>query len=102
VEIPLFIRVCPTSEKFDIFVRRFNENWPRAAMYLIMSIVQFLSLIVASTSLIAVAVLLLLTSMCYGNDMGELVLKIGIAALKGQEFMGSSTLGGQGRNGVIH
>jgi hypothetical protein len=33
VEIPLLMRVCPTSEKFDVFVRRFNENWPRAGMY---------------------------------------------------------------------
>lgn len=33
VEIPLLTRICPTSEKFDTFVRRFNENWPRAGMY---------------------------------------------------------------------
>lgn len=33
VEIPLLMRICPTSEKFDGFVRRFNENWPRAGMY---------------------------------------------------------------------
>lgn len=33
VEIPLLMRICPTSEKFDTFVRRFNENWPRAGMY---------------------------------------------------------------------
>jgi hypothetical protein len=33
VEVPLLMRICPTSEKFDGFVRRFNENWPRAGMY---------------------------------------------------------------------
>jgi hypothetical protein len=33
VEIPLLMRICPTSEKFDTLVRRFNENWPRAGMY---------------------------------------------------------------------
>ena len=35
VEIPLLMRICPTSEKFDTFVRRFNENWPRAGMYIV-------------------------------------------------------------------
>ena len=33
VEVPLLMRICPTSEKFDSLVRRFNENWPRAGMY---------------------------------------------------------------------
>ena len=33
VEVPLLLRICPTSEKFDTLVRRFNENWPRAGMY---------------------------------------------------------------------
>jgi len=85
VEVPLLMRICPTSDKFDGFVRRFNENWPRAGMYVGLSAVQFCSIIFGSSSLIAAAVILLLTGACYG-----------IAALKGQEFTSSSTLGGQG------
>jgi hypothetical protein len=50
-----------------------------------MSLVQWLSLIEDRTSLIAAAVMLLLASICYL-----------IAGLKGQGFVGSKTLGGQG------
>ena len=85
VEVPLLLRICPTSEKFDTFVRRFNQNLPRALMYLAMSVIQFCSIIFRSTSLIAAAVFLLLAALCYG-----------IAALKKQEFTGSKALGGQG------
>lgn len=50
-----------------------------------MAAIQYCSLIFATTSLIAVAVFLTLTSACYG-----------LAALRGQEFTGSATLGGTG------
>ena len=57
----------------------------RAAIYGVMSLVQWLSIIVGKTSLIAAAVVLLLTSVCFV-----------IAGLKGQGFVGSKTLGGHG------
>jgi hypothetical protein len=57
----------------------------RAAIYLIMSIIQWLSLIAMTTSLIAVAVFLLLAALFYA-----------LAGFKGQEFQSSKTLGGQG------
>lgn len=60
----------------------------RAAIYLVMSIIQWLSLLAnghRGTSLLAAAVFLLLTSICYA-----------IAGVKGQGFMGSKMLGGQG------
>ncbi|MCJ1356881.1 MAG: Golgi apparatus membrane protein tvp18 [Icmadophila ericetorum] len=85
VEIPLLLRICPTSPKFDTFMRRFTTNYMRAAIYGVMSIVQWLSLIVLSTSLVAAAVVLLIAAVFYL-----------IAAIKGQEFAGSKTLGGQG------
>lgn len=50
-----------------------------------MAIIQFLSIIIVSSSLIAAAVFLLLTATCYG-----------LAGLKGQAFIGSKTLGGAG------
>ncbi len=50
-----------------------------------MSLVQWLSIIKDATSLIAAAIVLLLASACYV-----------IAGLKGQGFVGSKTLGGQG------
>jgi hypothetical protein len=51
----------------------------RAAIYGVMSLVQWLSIIVDSSSLIALA------GACYA-----------LAGLKHQEFVGSKTLGGQG------
>lgn len=85
VEIPLLLRICPTSPHFDTFIRRFTTNYMRAGIYGVMSLIQFLSIIRFPTSLIAAAVVLLLTSICYL-----------IAGLKGQGFVGSKTLGGQG------
>ena len=85
VEIPLLLRICPTSPTFDNFIRRFTTNYMRAVIYGVMSLIQWLSLIKQATSLIAAAVLLLLAAICYL-----------IAGLKGQGFVGSKTLGGQG------
>lgn len=85
IEVPLLLRICPTSEKFDTFVRKISTNWLRAAAYGVMSVIQFLSILGGRSSLIAAAVFLLLTAICYT-----------LAAVKGQDFVGSKTLGGQG------
>lgn len=85
IEIPLLLRICPTSSTFDAYVRKISTNYMRAAVYLVMGVVQWISLVVHRSSLIAAAVFLTLTSICYI-----------LAAIKGQEFIGSKTLGGQG------
>ncbi|KAL4991339.1 hypothetical protein BDW68DRAFT_152514 [Aspergillus falconensis] len=84
-EVPFLLRICPTSAKFDSFIRRFTTNWMRAAMYLVMSVVQWLSLLSRASSLLAAAVFLLIAALFYA-----------LAGLKSQEFVGSKTLGGQG------
>ncbi|KAG5943665.1 Golgi apparatus membrane protein tvp18 [Claviceps pazoutovae] len=85
IEVPLLLRICPTSSKFDDLVRKISTNYMRAAAYGVMSLLQFLSLLRAATSLVAAAVFLLITSLCYI-----------LAGLKGQDFIGSKTLGGAG------
>ena len=59
----------------------------RAMFYLVLAVVQWLSLIVTPrpTSLVAAAVFLSITAAFYA-----------LAAAKGQEFLGSATLGGAG------
>lgn len=57
----------------------------RAGIYLVMAIVQWLSLIHSASSLIAAAVLLTIAAAFYA-----------LAGVKGQGFVGSKTLGGQG------
>lgn len=85
IEVPLLLRICPTSGKFDSFVRKISTNYLRAAAYVVMAIIQYLSIIVTVSSLIAAAVFLSLTAICYF-----------LAALRGQAFIGSKTLGGAG------
>lgn len=57
----------------------------RAAIYGVMSLIQWLSLLKDASALIAAAVLLMFAAIFYL-----------LAAVKGQEFQGSKTLGGQG------
>ncbi|KAI5788486.1 hypothetical protein EDC01DRAFT_168511 [Geopyxis carbonaria] len=86
LEIPLLLRICPTSPKFDEFIRKFHTNWGRAAFYSVGSVIQWLSLLSKNaTSLLVPAIFLLFAGIFYG-----------LAAVKGQEFMGSKTLGGAG------
>lgn len=85
VEIPFLLRICPTSPVFDSYVKRCNDNYPRAALYIVLAAVLWLSLIIRASSLIAAAILLTLTSLCYA-----------FAGLKSQEFTQSKTLGGAG------
>ncbi len=66
-------------------MRRFTTNYMRAAIYLAMALVQWLSLIKEASSLIAAAVMLTLAAAFYA-----------LAGIKGQGFVGSKTLGGQG------
>ncbi len=85
VEVPLLLRICPTSSSFDASIRRISTNYMRAAAYAAMATAQWLSLLGGATSLIAAAVFLSITGICYL-----------LAAIKGQEFVGSKTLGGAG------
>lgn len=62
-----------------------STNYLRAAMYIGMSAIQWISLVTGASSLIVPAVFLLFAGLFYG-----------LAALKHQDFMGSKTLGGQG------
>jgi hypothetical protein len=79
------MRICPTSSKFDSFMQRFTTNYTRAGIYFAMGAIQWISIAVGRTSLIAAAVLLTITAALYA-----------LAGIKGQAFTGSKTLGGQG------
>ena len=85
IEIPFLLRICPTSEKFDTFIRKFTTNYMRAVVYLVMSVVQWLSLLAGASSLIAAAVVLLIAACFYL-----------LAGIKGHDFTSSKMLGGHG------
>lgn len=79
VEIPFLLRICPLSDNFNDFIKKFNQNWSRAAFYLGMSAIQWLSLIFMITTLIIPAIFLLLSSIFYA-----------LAALNNQSFQNSA------------
>lgn len=83
--MPLLLRICPTSSTFDATIRKVSTNYTRAGVYGVMSLIQWLSAIPQRTSLLAAAVFLMFTALCYL-----------LAAVKHQAFVGSKTLGGQG------
>jgi len=85
IEVPLLLRICPTSSGFDAAIRRVSTNYMRAGAYGVMATVQWLSITQGATSLIAAAVILTITGVCYL-----------LAGVKGQAFVGSKTLGGAG------
>ncbi|RYP10193.1 hypothetical protein DL764_000814 [Monosporascus ibericus] len=85
IEVPLLLRICPTSSSFDAAIRKVSTNYMRAGTYGVMALIQWLSLTVGTSSLIAAAVVLTLTALCYL-----------LAGVKGQAFVGSKTLGGAG------
>jgi hypothetical protein len=66
-------------------MRRFTTNYTRAAIYLAMGLIQWLSILREASSLIAAAIMLTLAASFYA-----------LAGVKGQGFVGSKTLGGQG------
>ncbi|KAJ5239479.1 Golgi apparatus membrane protein tvp18 [Penicillium chermesinum] len=85
IEVPWLLRICPTSSKFDGFIRRFTTNWMRAAFYTILSAIQFISLFNRVSSLLAAAIVLIIAACFYA-----------LAGIMSQEFVGSKTLGGVG------
>ncbi|KAI9246586.1 hypothetical protein EDC94DRAFT_627241 [Helicostylum pulchrum] len=90
VEIPLCLKFCPTSPKFDAFISRFENSWFRAIMYLVFAIVMFLSHLLGSSTLIVCGVVLLLSAISYLA-----------AAIMGQAFASTGFLGGTGVNNVV-
>ncbi|RCK63038.1 Golgi apparatus membrane protein TVP18 [Candida viswanathii] len=65
VEIPFFLKICPLSENFIGFVKRFDGNLPHCGFYLLNAAIQYLSTVVQATSLLVVAILFTISSACY-------------------------------------
>ncbi|KAI5811570.1 hypothetical protein DFH27DRAFT_34865 [Peziza echinospora] len=90
VEIPILLRICPTSKAFDDFIKKFHTNWGRALAYLGMSAIQLGGCAIDVTSLLAAGIILFFAGSFYL-----------VSALMGQEFKGSATLGGRGVASMI-
>ncbi|KAI9475881.1 MAG: hypothetical protein EXX96DRAFT_574998 [Benjaminiella poitrasii] len=90
VEVPFCTKICPTSPRFDAFIARFENAYFRGAVYIVFSIVMFLSTLIKTTLLVIPAVTLLLTFISYV-----------IAAIKKQPYASTKILGGTGVDNVV-
>ncbi|CAG8620126.1 2165_t:CDS:2 [Cetraspora pellucida] len=65
VEIPLCIKVCPTSDRFDSFIKNFENHWIRTVGYLVFATLLFVFAHFATTLYVIPGITLLLTGICY-------------------------------------
>ncbi|KAG0288361.1 Golgi apparatus membrane protein tvp18 [Dissophora globulifera] len=91
IEIPLCLKCCPTSEKFDNFLRQFQKSYYRAAAYIVFAVVAWLAVGLGGATLQVISGLLL---------TGGAVSYI-IAALRHQTPASSTITGGMGVSTIV-
>ncbi|KAF9926640.1 Golgi apparatus membrane protein tvp18 [Mortierella alpina] len=91
IEIPLCLKCCPTSQKFDDFLTKFHNSYFRAGAYLVFCILMWIAVGVGHRNLQAIsAILLTLATLAYG-----------LAAVKGQAPASSTITGGTGVSTIV-
>ncbi|KAF9907839.1 Golgi apparatus membrane protein tvp18 [Linnemannia zychae] len=91
IEIPLCMKCCPTSEKFDNFLTKFQNSYFRAGAYLVFCILMWIAVGAGHRNLQVVSALLLTLAF----------LAYGFAALRGQTPTSSSITGGTGVSTIV-
>ncbi|CAG61317.1 uncharacterized protein GVI51_K02849 [Nakaseomyces glabratus] len=81
IEIPFLLKICPLSDRFIEFIKRFETNGYRCIFYTLMAIVQYCSLAVMTTSLLVLGITLTISAVSYG-----------IAFTKHQEFANTNII----------
>ncbi|KAF9945521.1 Golgi apparatus membrane protein tvp18 [Mortierella alpina] len=91
IEIPLCLKCCPTSQKFDDFLTKFHNSYLRAGAYLVFCILMWIAVGVGHRSLQSIsAILLTIAALAYG-----------FAAIKGQAPASSTITGGTGVSTIV-
>ncbi|KAJ2772511.1 Golgi apparatus membrane protein tvp18 [Coemansia nantahalensis] len=88
IELPFFLRLCPTGPSFDKAVRALRNHWLRTLVYVIFAVVMWASLASGLTLLVIAAVAITLAAACYL-----------VAAIRNQAQITTSLLGGTGAAG---
>ncbi|KAK3829565.1 MAG: hypothetical protein JOS17DRAFT_748643 [Linnemannia elongata] len=91
IEIPLCMKCCPTSEKFDNFLTKFQNSYFRAGAYLVFAILMWIAVGVGHRTVQTVSALLL----TFG------FLSYTFAALRGQTPTSSAITGGTGVSTIV-
>ncbi|KAJ3037477.1 Golgi apparatus membrane protein tvp18 [Rhizophlyctis rosea] len=85
LEIPWLTKCCPTSPKFDTFIKTMENTLFRTILYAVFAIIIWLSILMHATSLLVAAITLSITTICYI-----------IAFFKKEDFKRSGITGGAG------
>ncbi|KAF9286148.1 Golgi apparatus membrane protein tvp18 [Mortierella alpina] len=91
IEIPLCMKCCPTSAKFDNILTKFQDSYFRGAAYIIFAIVLWLAVGLGGRTLQVVSALLL----TFG------AVSYSIAALRHQTPASSTITGGTGVSTIV-
>ncbi|SCU97610.1 LAMI_0F10682g1_1 [Lachancea mirantina] len=81
IEVPFLLRICPLSDNFIAFIKRFETNAKRTLFYVVMAVIQWCSLAVMVTSLIVVAIGLTISAASYA-----------VAHFRHQQFQNTSII----------
>ncbi|KAF9577579.1 Golgi apparatus membrane protein tvp18 [Lunasporangiospora selenospora] len=91
IEIPLCLKCCPTSQKFDNFLNKFQNSYVRAVGYIVFAVLMWLAVGVGNVKLhVPDALLLTFAAVSYL-----------IAAMRHQTPASSSITGGSGVSTIV-
>ncbi|KAG0248827.1 Golgi apparatus membrane protein tvp18 [Mortierella polycephala] len=91
IEIPLCMKCCPTSAKFDNFLTQFQNSFFRAAAYVVFAILMWLAFGIGGRTLQVISALTLTAAA--GSYM--------VAALRHQTPASSTLTGGTGVSTIV-
>ncbi|KAG0354584.1 hypothetical protein BC939DRAFT_460655 [Gamsiella multidivaricata] len=91
IEIPLCLKCCPTSAKFDNFLGQFQNSYFRAAAYIVFAVIMWLAVGVGGRTLQVVSALLLTAG----------AVSYVIAAARHQTPASSTITGGTGVSTIV-
>ncbi|KAG0306041.1 Golgi apparatus membrane protein tvp18 [Dissophora globulifera] len=91
IEIPLCMKCCPTSSKFDGFMTRFQNSWFRTGAYAVFAILMWIAVGAGNRTVQCVsAILLTIAAISYG-----------VAGARGQTPASSAITGGTGISTIV-
>ncbi|KAG0006751.1 hypothetical protein BGZ65_004326 [Modicella reniformis] len=91
VEVPMCLKCCPTSAKFDNFLTKFQNSYIRTAGYIVFAAIMWVAVSVVGVGLYIVsAILLTIAAISYA-----------IAAVRHQTHASSTITGGTGVSTIV-
>ncbi|KAF9426379.1 Golgi apparatus membrane protein tvp18 [Entomortierella beljakovae] len=91
VEIPLCMKCCPTSEKFDRFVSKTQNSYFRAGLYFVFAVIMWIAVGAGGRTVQCVSALLLTFA----------TIAYGIAGARDQSPASSAITGGTGVSSIV-